>query len=79
MLKAVKSLLSASFVYGLGAVASKFVGFFLLPVFTSYLKPSEYGLFETFNVLFFLLNTVGALGMDTALIRFYYDSKEQRL
>ena len=78
MLKAVKSLLSASFVYGLGTIASKFIGFFLLPVFTSYLKPAEYGLFETFNVLFFLLTTIGSLGMDTAMIRFYYDSGEPR-
>ena len=78
MLKAVKSLLSASLVYGLGTIASKFVGFFLLPVFTSYLKPEEYGLFETFNVLFFLLTTIGSLGMDTAMIRFYYDSDEPR-
>jgi O-antigen/teichoic acid export membrane protein len=78
MLKAVKSLVSASFVYGLGTVASKFIGVFLLPVFTSYLKPSEYGLFETFNVLFFLLSTIGALGMDSAMIRFYYDSSEER-
>ncbi len=78
MLKAVKSLISASFVYGLGTVASKFIGVFLLPVFTSYLKPSEYGLFETFNVLFFLLSTIGTLGMDSAMIRFYYDSSEER-
>lgn len=78
MLKAVKSLLSASLVYGLGTIASKFIGFFLLPVFTSYLKPAEYGLFETFNVLFFLLTTIGSLGMDTAMIRFYYDSGEPR-
>ena len=78
MLKAVKSLLSASLVYGLGTIASKFIGFFLLPVFTSYLMPAEYGLFETFNVLFFLLTTIGSLGMDTAMIRFYYDSSEPR-
>ena len=78
MLKAVKSLLSASLVYGLGTIASKFIGFFLLPVFTGYLKPAEYGLFETFNVLFFLLTTIGSLGMDTAMIRFYYDSGEPR-
>jgi O-antigen/teichoic acid export membrane protein len=76
MLKAVKSLVSASFVYGLGTVASKFIGFFLLPVFTRYLQPEQYGLFETFNVIFFLLNTIGTLGMDAAMIRFYYDSKE---
>ncbi|MGA9405764.1 MAG: oligosaccharide flippase family protein [Bacteroidota bacterium] len=78
MLKAVKSLLSASLIYGLGTVASKFVGFFLLPVFTHYLKPSEYGLFETFNVLFFLLSSIGSLAMDSTMVRFYYDSDESR-
>ncbi|HTR81877.1 MAG TPA: oligosaccharide flippase family protein [Bacteroidota bacterium] len=76
MLKAVKSLVSASFVYGLGTIGSKFIGFFLLPVFTRYLTPSEYGLFETFNVFCFLLSSIGTLAMDTALIRFYYDSTD---
>ena len=78
MLKAVKSLLSASLIYGLGTVASKFIGFFLLPVFTRYLKPSEYGLFETFNVLFFLLSSIGSLAMDSTMVRFYYDSEDPR-
>lgn len=76
MLKAVRSLLSASAVYGLGTAASKFIGFFLLPVFTRYLLPSEYGLFETFNVILLLMNTVGVLGMDSAMMRFYYDAQE---
>ena len=76
MLKALKSLLSAAAVYGLGTVMSKFIGFFLLPIFTRALTPAEYGLFETFNVILLLFTAIGTLGMDTAMMRFYFDSEE---
>jgi O-antigen/teichoic acid export membrane protein len=76
MLKALKSLVSAAAVYGLGTVLSKFIGFFLLPIFTRALTPAEYGLFETFNVILLLFTAIGTLGMDTAMMRFYFDSAE---
>lgn len=76
MLKALKSLLSAAAVYGLGTVLSKFIGFFLLPIFTRALTPAEYGLFETFNILLLLLNAIGTVGMDTAVMRFYFDTED---
>ena len=74
MISTIKSLVSASLVYGLGTLASKFIAFFLLPIFTRTLSPADYGLFETLNVLLLLLATIGALGMDSAIIRFYFDS-----
>ncbi|MBF8248376.1 MAG: hypothetical protein HW374_1176 [Bacteroidetes bacterium] len=76
MLKTVKSLLSAAAIYGLGTVASKFIGLFLLPFFTRALSPSEYGVFETLSVLLFLLTTIGTLGLDSAMLRFYYESND---
>ena len=45
MLKAIKSLVSATAIYGLGTLVSKFIGLFLLPFFTRALSPAEYGLF----------------------------------
>ena len=37
-----------SAVYGLGAVAVKAVGFLMLPVYTHYLTPADYGIHRRF-------------------------------
>jgi O-antigen/teichoic acid export membrane protein len=76
MLKSIKTLLTTSLVYGLGNVASKFIGFFFLPVFTRYLSPSEFGLFDTFSIILFLTTTISLIGTDSAMSRFYYDSEQ---
>jgi O-antigen/teichoic acid export membrane protein len=66
-------LARSSLVYGLGNYGVKLVGFLLIPVYTRYLTPSDYGvmsLVSTFGqALFIFLN----LGQSTALFRFYYD------
>ena len=76
MLKSVKTLLTTSFVYGLGNAASKFIGFFFLPVFTHYLSPAEFGIFDTFSLILFFGTTFSLIGTDSAMSRFYYDSEE---
>jgi len=76
MLKSVKTLLTTSLVYGLGNVASKFIGFFFLPVFTRYLSPGEFGIFDTFSIILFLTTTISLIGTDSAMSRFYYDSED---
>ena len=39
-----KNLLKSSFIYGLGPVLTSFIGLFLLPVYTRFLTPSDYGI-----------------------------------
>ncbi len=43
MLRAMRSLLSDSVVYGLGSAAERLIGFLLLPVYTKYLSTGDYG------------------------------------
>ena len=67
------ALARSSVIYGLGNYGVKLVGFLLIPVYTRYLLPADYGvmsLVSTFGqALFIFLN----LGQSTALFRFYYD------
>jgi O-antigen/teichoic acid export membrane protein len=69
----IRQLVRSSIIYGAGNYGVKLVGFFLIPVYTRYLTPTDYGVLamvSSFNrVLFILLN----LGQSTALFRFYYD------
>lgn len=46
-----KQLFSNSFIYILGDVINKAIPFFLLPILTRYLSPSDYGNIATFTVL----------------------------
>jgi len=71
-----RQLARSSLTYGAGNYGVKLVGFFLIPVYTRYLLPADYGilaLVSAFNrILFILLN----VGQSTALFRFYYDHDE---
>ena len=65
-----------SAIYGLGGIIQRFLAVLLLPVYTRYLTPSDYGTVETLIALTTVLVIVLRLGMSNAFIRFYFDSKE---
>src|SRR5437762_7845854 len=68
-----KQLARSSVIYGLGNYGVKVVGFLLIPIYTRYLNPSDYGIMSLVSsfgqALFIFLN----LGQSTALFRFYYE------
>jgi O-antigen/teichoic acid export membrane protein len=71
-----KELLRHSAVYGLGSIVSRVLAVVLLPVYTRYLSPSDYGLIETLIALSAVLTALVAQGMKSAFFRFYFDSAE---
>jgi O-antigen/teichoic acid export membrane protein len=60
-----------SAVYGLGAMAAKAVGFLMLPVYTHYLTPVDYGVLEILDLSMSLLGMFLNMGMTAALLRYY--------
>jgi O-antigen/teichoic acid export membrane protein len=69
-------LLRHSAIYGLGSIVARIVGVLLLPLYTRYLSPSDYGLIETLVALSAVLTALVAQGMKSAFFRFYFDSAE---
>src|SRR5438874_977804 len=69
-------LLRHSAIYGLGSIAARIIGVLLLPLYTRYLSPSDYGLIETLVALSAVLTALVAQGMKSAFFRFYFDSTE---
>jgi O-antigen/teichoic acid export membrane protein len=65
-----------SAIYGVGGLASRFVALILLPLYTRYLTPSDYGAVETLVALVAILTTVLRVGIPSAFFRFYFDSEE---
>jgi len=69
-----------SIIYGFGVVVSQVVGFFLIPVYTRYLTPSDYGTLELLQVTASVLGVIFVMGLNSALFRSYflYDDAENK-
>ncbi|OFW53795.1 MAG: hypothetical protein A2146_08340 [Actinobacteria bacterium RBG_16_67_10] len=71
-----KRLGKHSAIYGLGGLVQRILAVLLLPVYTRFLSPSDYGMVETLIALTTVLVIVLRLGITNAFFRFYFDSKE---
>lgn len=61
--------------YMFSSLLSKALGFFLLPIYTRYLSPEDYGILATLQSFGMLAAIALSLYMDTAFIRFYYQER----
>ncbi|MBE9582299.1 MAG: polysaccharide biosynthesis C-terminal domain-containing protein [Proteobacteria bacterium] len=71
LLSELKKLTKHTAIYGIGTFASRSVGFFMLPVYTHFLLPSDYGILELIDLTSFILIFVFSLALDKAVLRFY--------
>jgi O-antigen/teichoic acid export membrane protein len=76
MIERLRELLRHSAIYGLGSIVARVLGVLLLPLYTRYLSPSDYGLIETLVALSAVLTALVAQAMKSAFFRFYFDSTE---
>ena len=60
-------------VYGAGSVLSKAIGFVMIPFYTHYLVPADYGTLELLDLSLTLAALVLTTWMHTSIIRFYND------
>ena len=65
-----------SAIYGLGGLVQRILAVLLLPVYTRYLSPSDYGTVETLIALTTVLVIVLRMGITSAFFRFYFDSPD---
>ena len=64
-----------SVVYGLGSVAVKGLGFLMVPFYTRYLNPADYGILEILDLSISLLGMFLNMGITAALLRSYTAAK----
>lgn len=72
----IAALARHSAIYGLGGLVSRVLAVLLLPLYTRYLTPADYGAVETLVALSAVLVTVLRMGISSAFFRFYFDSRE---
>jgi len=65
-----------SLIYGLGGLVSRILAVLLLPLYTRYLTPADYGKVETLIALTTVIGIVLRMGISSAFFRFYFDSPE---
>lgn len=69
-------LVKDSIIYGLGQILSRFLGFLLLPLFTSYLMPQDYGVIAILGVMNLVVISLFSFGFGTATGLCYFDSDD---
>ncbi|RRD74415.1 lipopolysaccharide biosynthesis protein [Tannerella forsythia] len=72
-----RDFFKSSSLYFLGNVLTKLVGFLMLPIFTEYLSPNEYGYYDVANTYLNLVISFLFLDIYVGIMRFIYDQKEK--
>ncbi|WP_067843857.1 lipopolysaccharide biosynthesis protein [Amphibacillus sediminis] len=62
-----------SILYTIGGMMTPLIGFIMLPIYTNYLPPSEYGIMTTVQSLVGMFQIFLLLSLNGAVTRFYYD------
>jgi len=78
MLNRVKRTFQHGAIYSTSSLATKLVGFILLPLYTERLVPAEYGIWGILEITILILSQLLLLGQNQAFIRFYH-SRESGL
>jgi len=78
MLKDLKSVSKDSIIYGIGNVATKIVGFLLIPIYTNpkFLSISDFGVLSILDISVQVLVAILGLSLYQGFIRWYWDIKE---
>ncbi len=77
MLDHLKKTFKHTVIYGLGGLISHAVGFLLIPVYTRYLSPNDYGVVAMVMIYITVLEIVMRMGVDSALFKVYFEEKDE--
>jgi O-antigen/teichoic acid export membrane protein len=72
----IRQLGSETIVYGISSTIARFIGIFLVPLYTRVFSPSDYGVIAIITSFTALLTTFVVLGLDNSSARWFYDSQD---
>jgi O-antigen/teichoic acid export membrane protein len=78
MFEYLRRLATTGAAYTASSVVSKLIAVFLLPIYTHYLTPSDYGAAEVMLASVIAASIVVRLGIVEAILRFYYIAEEDQ-
>lgn len=74
--KYIKQLGSETVIYGISGTISRFINFFLMPLYTRVFSPSDYGVIAIITSTTQLLGMFIILGLDNGSARWFYDNDD---
>ncbi|PIY20167.1 hypothetical protein CO110_10295 [Candidatus Desantisbacteria bacterium CG_4_9_14_3_um_filter_40_11] len=77
MFEELKKFFGHSIVYGIGSIIGRLMGFLMIPIYTRYLNPKEYGLIEILDLNVCIISTVLIAGFAAALSKYYFYYKNE--
>ncbi len=73
MYEELKTLIKHSSIYGVAEFLRKGIGFIMIPIYTRFLTPSDYGLLELLDLTLNIMAILLGLGIGSAVIRYYHN------
>ena len=74
----IKRLSGKSAIYGLGSIILRVIGFALLPIYTRFLTPADYGILAVAGIVSSILGILLSLSLHASLNPIYFRAAEQR-
>ena len=78
MFAQIKRLGADSLLYAFMNVGTKLIAFIMLPIYTSYLDPAQYGALGYLDRITSMLTFVVIFGTDSALAFYYFDTEDKK-
>jgi len=72
----IKSVAKHTIIYGVSDMLSRMVGFLMIPLYTHYLTPSDYGTLELLDLTTYVVALFLAMGISQSVVRFYYEYED---
>lgn len=73
-----RSFVSHTATYAIGNIARRFVGFAMLPIYTRFLTPADYGVIGLLTFALALLEPILGARLGWAVPKFYFDAPDHR-
>lgn len=78
VIKEAKLLANHSLIYGIGNLLNRIVGFLMIPIYTKFLSPNEYGVLEVATLTAEIIAMVASAGMTQSISRFYFRYEKEQ-
>lgn len=72
-----KVILKHSSIYFVANLLNRVIGFLMIPIYTRFLTPADYGILELITITLNLTSIVLAVGITEAVARFYFDYSDK--
>ena len=76
---AVFQLIRNSLLYGFGDLLQKFFSILLVPVYSQYLNPSDYGILAMLGILTLILATITTCGLTNGISRYFHYAESENV